>query len=360
MRNAWYRSFSSDACDAEEYMRKVRHTLPPTAQRMLDEGVLEKCHPGVRSPSGRDVLKSYLTRCRDAEERQEAVVCFTLLLNRYRLTSFCCENCLYPKERCICDFVTKVVPRHKLWLFQHVGEYGRNNNTGSLLCLVAGAERTVRGIRAQQEKMLDHIDRNRYSTVILFPNSNSITLDEYREERVVSMGSKEEEEEEPLTLLLLDGTSRQAKNFDRFMPADIPRVRIRETSVHSWLDPIRRQTEEHRVCTAQGLFLISRYCLTMAFVGVFSDRFFNSSLYVSLCLFFLSFSLSVCFLNVRHVSAAAMILHELGDRRASQAIEGAVRSMLKIAAMKRYITPPGPRREKRHSSKLFSSRVHAT
>lgn len=55
-----------------------------------------------------------------------------------------------------------------------------------------------------------------------------------------------------------------------------------------------------------------------------------------------------------------MILNELGDRRASQAIESAVRSMVKIAAMKRYIIPPGLRREKRHSSKLFSSRVHAT
>lgn len=272
VRNAWYRSLSSSACDAEEYVQRIRHTLPPTAQRMLDEGVLEKCDPGARSPTGRDVLNAYLMRCRDAEERQEAVVSFTLLLNRYRFAFSYCEKCLYPKERCICEYVTKVVPRHKLWLFQHVGEYGRNNNTGSLLCLVAGAERTVRGIREQQEKMLDHINRNRYSTVILFPNSKSITLDEYKQERVLSMGSNEED---PLTLLLLDGTSRQAKNFDRFMPADIPRVRIRETSVHSWLDPIRRQTEEHRVCTAQGLFVISCYCLTVVFVDVFSNLFFH-------------------------------------------------------------------------------------
>lgn len=245
-----FRSFSSSACEVAEYLRSVKHSLPTRAQQMLDDGVLQNCNSNGQVSNGREVLNSYLRRCQDAEERQESVVCFSLLLNRYRLALTCCEECLYPKERCVCNHVKKVVPRHNLWLFQHVGEYGRNNNTGSLLCLMAGAERTVRGIREQQEQMMEHIDRNRFSTVILFPNSSSVTLDEYRRERVVNMGS---DEEDPLTLVLLDGTSRQAKNFDRFMPAHIPRVRIRETSVRSWLDPIRRQTEEHRVCTAQGL-----------------------------------------------------------------------------------------------------------
>lgn len=236
-------------CNAEKYLQSIRNTLPIKAQQMLDDGVIERCDFSNRNWDGREVLKAYLGQCQDAEERQEAVVCFSFLLNKYRLSVTYCQGCLYPRERCVCDRVRRVSPRHHLWLFQHAGEYGRNNNTGSLLCLMAGAQRAIRGIREQQDRMLEHVERNRYSSVILFPNKSSITLDEYKRDRVVTMGS---EEEDPLTLVLLDGTSRQAKNFDRFMPSEIPRIRIRETSVRSWLDPIRRQTEEHRVCTAQG------------------------------------------------------------------------------------------------------------
>lgn len=138
-----------------------------------------------------------------------------------------------------------VEPRNKLWLLQHVGEYGRNNNTGSLLCLVAGAQRTIRGIREQQNRLLDYIRRHPLSTVVLYPNRESISLTEFREERRERM-------EEGMMLILLDGTSRQAKNFDRFIPEEVVRVRVNEENNRSWLNPIRRQTEEHRVCTAQG------------------------------------------------------------------------------------------------------------
>lgn len=295
-----FKSLPSRACEVEDYLHSIRHTLPTKAQQMLSDGVLQKCDSSGYSPSGTEILTPYLMQCQNAEERHETVVCFSLLLNRYRLSRSCCEACLYPKARCICKHVKKVVPQHKLWIFQHVGEYGRNNNTGSLLCLMAGAERTIRGIRDQQERMMEHVSRNRFSTVVLFPNSKSITVDEYLGERPVRMGSAEDD---PLTLILLDGTSRQAKNFDKFMPADIPRIRIKETSLRSWLDPIRRQTEEHRVCTAQ---------------------------------------------------AAAMILEELGDSEASDAIESAVQNVLEIAEMKRYAVSTNERPEKRYPSTLFT------
>lgn len=247
------RCFSSENRDALNYMESIEHTLPAMARRMLKENLLERVDPSTQNVHCKSILHSYLQRARTTEERHEIVASFSLLLTYFRMAVSSCPRCLFAMERCICDGIKPVLPHHKLWLFQHVGEYGRSNNTGSLLCLVSGARRTIRGIPEQQEEMLSHIDRHPNSTVILFPNKSSVTLEEYRQERVLTMGS---DADENLTLVLLDGTSRQAKNFDRFMPSHIPRVRIREMNVHSWLDPIRRQTEEHRVCTAQGLFLM--------------------------------------------------------------------------------------------------------
>lgn len=226
---------------------------------MLSERLLDRVDPMISNNEGRALLHGYLATAETPEEKHEMVVSFSLLVTRFRMALSACERCLFAREKCICGDVQEVLPSHKLWVFQHVGEFGRSNNTGSLLCLVSGARRTIRGIREQEEEMMEHIEEKRDSTVILFPNSESLTLDEYRKEHVVMMGA---EREENLTLVLLDGTSRQAKNFDRFMPRDIPRLRIRQMNVHSWLDPIRRQTEEHRVCTAQGMFRISfRGCI---------------------------------------------------------------------------------------------------
>jgi len=100
--------------------------------------------------------------------------------------------------------------------------------------------------------MLHHVSKNRNSTIVLFPNKGSVTLDQYRS--TLQQNEAEAPTNKPLNLILLDGTSRQAKNMDRFMPSYIPRVRLAESKVQSWLNPIRRQTEEHRVCTAQGLW----------------------------------------------------------------------------------------------------------
>lgn len=48
-----------------------------------------------------------------------------------------------------------------------------------------------------------------------------------------------------------------------------------------------------------------------------------------------------------------MILKELGDEDASDAIESAVRSVLEVAEARRYAVPMNDRKEKRRSSNLF-------
>lgn len=224
------------------------------ARQMLDSEILTDLNKITDDAASADLLRSYLIKCETPEERHETVVSLSFLVNAHRLSNSACETCLYQKKRCICDLINPVEPRHKLWLFQHVGEFGRSNNTGGLLTLVAGAQRTTRGIREEQANMMKHISKNVSSTVILFPSIDSVTISQYRTARFKAMGSQAEEN--PLTLILLDGTSRQAKNLDRYIPDIVPRIRLSETKAKSWLDPIRKQTEEHRVCTAQGKFRI--------------------------------------------------------------------------------------------------------
>ena len=96
----------------------------------------------------------------------------------------------------------------------------------------------------------------------------------------------------PLSIVLLDGTSRQAKNLDKFMPNDIPRVRLNLSKCESWLGPIRTQTEKHKVCTAQ---------------------------------------------------AAALLLHELGDRDVANALEDAVRKVVAMSIAQRTSKKPRPK-----------------
>lgn len=242
----------------DELSESIGPSLHHVSRRMMDDGLLQILHEN-NSPLQRElILQSYLGHCRNAEEKHEIVVSFSLLLNHQRLYGNACETCLYQKSKCVCKYIERVSPQHKLWVLQHHGEYGRSNNTGSLLCLVAEAERTIRGLRDQQEQLLDHVQERKDSSVILFPTGSSMTVEEYGAQRSTTMGS--DAESEPLTLILLDGTSRQAKNLDRFMPDSIPRIRIGKQSTESWLNPIRKQTEGHRVCTAQGkLFCVLHF-----------------------------------------------------------------------------------------------------
>ncbi len=150
----------------------------------------------------------------------------------------------------MCGSVVPTTSRHTLWLFQNVGEYGRQNNSGRLLNLALGARITTQGLREEVGEMMDHADKNRDNAVVLFPTPDALTIDEYLAARAKRVG--EESSPPSLTIFLPDGTSNQAKNLERHLPSYLPRVKLNVSSLRSWLDPIRRQTEQHRVCTAQA------------------------------------------------------------------------------------------------------------
>jgi DTW domain-containing protein len=235
--------------------RKIRPLLPPPAQRLVDHGVLRRLRWTKNRIDCREEINALLDAAKSSDERHEAVVSFTILARRLSIMKKGhCLVCLYPSRRCICPSIRPVNIRHRLYLFQHVGEFARQNNSGHLLCLMLGADRATQGIRCEVDAMIQHAEENRDSSLVLFPTLDSITIDEYQAQRTAQFGARVLEK--PLTLFLPDGTSNQAKNLERHLPAALPRVRINAGATRSWLDPLRRQTEGHRVCTAQAAALV--------------------------------------------------------------------------------------------------------
>lgn len=252
-RRAFLSLLCADSKAASVLEARLRPLLPSAAARLLGNGILERIYLDRKSQLDVSTETKRLIAAADTvEEKHEAAVAMTLISRRISmLLKGYCDVCMYTRARCVCGSVNEVRSRHMLWLFQHVGEYGRANNSGRLLCLMLNARLTTQGLESEVDEMLEHADHFRDSSVVLFPTPDSITIDEYCSRRLARIGEKAACAR-PLTIFLPDGTSNQAKNLEKHLPSHLPRVRLNTNSMRSWLDPIRRQTEEHRVCTAQA------------------------------------------------------------------------------------------------------------
>lgn len=226
--------------------RTVRNALPLVGRRMVDNGMLEVLRDTPKSVG--TILQGYRAACKHSKDLDEVTTCFNLLNKLRRIRPKNCLTCLYRKSRCVCKSIRKVKPHHNIWVFQSVGEFGRNNNSGSLLCLITDARRSFRGIQEQENELLRHIQKHPASTAIVFPSDTAITVQQYQDYRKQNRLHSNEQ----LTFILLDGTPGEAATMDRFLPSDIPRLRLNEIIVDSWLHAIRGQSHQGRVCTAQG------------------------------------------------------------------------------------------------------------
>lgn len=246
-----------DAASVASLEARLRPLLPAPAAALLDDGLLARMPVGDKRRLETGYFGKETRRLLDAArsdaERHEASVAVTFVSRRLSmLLRGHCDACCYTRARCVCDALeTDVQSRHTLWLFQNVGEFGRQNNSGRLLCLLLGARLSTQGLRCEADEMMRHADEFRDSSVVLFPADDAVTIDEYQAARAAQLGAAAAEAQ-PLTIFLPDGTSNQAKNLEKHLPSYLPRIRLNTRAMRSWLDPIRRQTEEHRVCTAQA------------------------------------------------------------------------------------------------------------
>lgn len=240
---------------------KIREKVPSKIGiRMLNEGLLE----ALRHTSREDIpslINGILRRYSEPRDLHEAKTCFSLISKLRDILPKCCETCLFPKLRCVCSSIRTVKPKHKLWVFQNTGDYGRKNNSATLLCLVVDAQRTLRGIQQQEGELLRHISEHKKSTVIVFPSEIATEVEDYVTE------TKMNGDGIPQTLIFLDGTWGDAANMDKFLPKDVKRVKLSTEKRTTWLYPIRGQSRYDRVCTAQGkCFLKPNWRLTRPLV----------------------------------------------------------------------------------------------
>lgn len=248
--------------DFEQMKRSVHDRMPSTiGRRLMDMGMLNLIHKHAHEEMG-ELLRSARGECRFVRELHEVTVSARLMLKLSEMSQQHCLNCLYMKSRCVCNLVTRVKPRHKLMVLQSVGDYGRSNNSASLLCLMAGASRTLRGFQQQEDRLLRHMVTHKQSTVIVYPSDNAMPISEFyknwQQERNIEERKKSNDafsaRDDRLTLVLLDGTWSEAANMDKFIPRGVQRVRLKHQPRVSWLSPIRGQSRKERVCTAQGKF----------------------------------------------------------------------------------------------------------
>lgn len=243
---------------ANALAQSLRAQLPRRSVQLLDEGALHGLRAGADGRLDAPSLRLLIQKTPPGVQRHETVTAFNVLLRHLHVALKCCQRCLYPRARCVCSRIRVATPptRARVWVFQHFAEFGRANNSGSLLCLVAGARRALRGIAEDQDALIEALDHAHLtqSACILFPTDDALDVASFVRERRERLGLRKAREI-PLCAVVLDGTGRQARNLERFLPSHIPRVKLsldEEFGSRSWLNPVRMQTEAHRVCSAQA------------------------------------------------------------------------------------------------------------
>lgn len=238
---------------------QLKPLLPPPAAALLETGLLTRLQPDLKKGKvnrifARSEMKRVLNSAKTDADRHESSVAMTFVSKRLSmLLRDYCDTCCYTRARCICNALEpRMRSKHTLWLFQNVGEFGRQNSSGRLLTmLLENSKISTQGLQCEVDEIMQHVEQHRDSSVVLFPSPDAITIGEYQTKRVDVVGA-DAAGRKPLTIFVPDGTSRQAKNMEKHLPSFLPRVRLNTIALRSWLDPIRRQTEEHRVCTAQA------------------------------------------------------------------------------------------------------------
>lgn len=235
----------------DELLQKIRERMPSKiGTQMLDEGILDSLRQSRREDIP-PLIHGFMSRYSRPRDLHEVKTCVSLISKLKGILPKSCEKCLFLKSRCVCPHIRMAKAKHKLWVFQSPGDYGRKNNSATLLCLVTGARRTLRGFQDQEDELLCHISKHKKSTIVVFPSEFSMEVDDLAKQ--IETNGKDQ----PQTLILLDGTWGDAANMDKFLPSDIARVKLSSEHRLTWLYPMRGQSRFDRVCTAQGKQLYS-------------------------------------------------------------------------------------------------------
>lgn len=154
-----------------------------------------------------------------------------------------CEECQLRHVLCICDIIPKQKVSTKLIVLMHQRETNLTTNTAKLARLgLEGSEIRIRGVRDKPMSSEGLVTPDRQS-LYLFPSQEAVTL---TPELIASYGK-------PITLIVPDGSWRQAKKVAKREPAlaGIPHVKLPQGALSTYR--LRREPNAESVSTFEAI-----------------------------------------------------------------------------------------------------------
>ncbi len=149
-----------------------------------------------------------------------------------------CSECVLLKEFCACSRLD-TLPKFDapaVTVVMHNKEKFKCSNTVKIISkIIVGSETLIDGI--DDDRITQLSDGNSF---ILYPSEDAVGWAELP-------GGRDR-------VIVLDGTWRQAKRFNKILPLTIPRVKIQPQTLSKFL--CRTQVRLDRVCTVEALALL--------------------------------------------------------------------------------------------------------
>jgi len=166
-----------------------------------------------------------------------------------------CEQCMLQLKYCICQSLSKLAAAatHKpsnirFVVLMHIQERGRASNTGKLLQhILSDTEVLLQGSPEDDERLALLIESFEGRAAVLFPSTDAIPAGQWRS-RTHTDGCIMSPDQ-PLLVVIVDGTWRQAKRMHRFLEG-LPHIALspQGLSEFHW----RRQSQEGRISTVEA------------------------------------------------------------------------------------------------------------
>ncbi len=188
------------------------------------------------------------------QERKSVVEQHIYETKKKKFGEVICPKCWIVISDCICSKAKLVASfSHKLVIIVHPKEFARSSNTGALplLCL------PPQNVAVLVSGVMEHADQIarlwlQPNTFVLFPRQNAITFAELERSVNLERSVKIDSSVNALcqlpggttfTVVVVDGTWKQAKNIESSIPSHIPRVRL--GSLQSVPEALQRPMRAH-------------------------------------------------------------------------------------------------------------------
>lgn len=156
-----------------------------------------------------------------------------------------CNKCGLPIINCICNIVTKIETKAKIWILSTEREFSRPSNTARLLKIVnpESTELILWERTNTPKKLIECINSEDYEIYLLFPIEN----DDLSERKFEYKNSKK-----ILAFIILDGTWKEALKILRKSDylKKIPRISL--NPIHKSEYTLRRGASEGELCTIEA------------------------------------------------------------------------------------------------------------